>query len=204
MSTQINEPDRPIPSGRVSVPAALRWYFAISLDRLCRWLVGSLTLGLMGMPVATVDRPRACLGLQCATVSTEAERLVGQFGAVGLCYERPAVVYRCGGHDQAPCPPGETIILALLYSIGAHGIMTLNDFKSIEGDTDHRSSGRCRYSWVQNGAARVLPASSWLLPQLVVVDIAGQHGATTAVRRELSVSGLACLRRLALMRRFLE
>ena len=26
------------------------------------------------------------------------------------------------------------IILAALYSIGAHGIMTLNDFKSVEGD----------------------------------------------------------------------
>ena len=25
--------------------------------------------------------------------------------------------------------------LAALYSIGAHGIMTLNDFKSVEGDT---------------------------------------------------------------------
>ena len=26
------------------------------------------------------------------------------------------------------------MIVALLYSIGAHGIMTLNDFKSVEGD----------------------------------------------------------------------
>ena len=27
-----------------------------------------------------------------------------------------------------------SLLLALLYSIGAHGIMTLNDFKSVEGD----------------------------------------------------------------------
>jgi chlorophyll synthase len=27
-----------------------------------------------------------------------------------------------------------SLLLALLYSVGAHGIMTLNDFKSIEGD----------------------------------------------------------------------
>ena len=27
-----------------------------------------------------------------------------------------------------------SLLLAALYSIGAHGIMTLNDFKSIEGD----------------------------------------------------------------------
>jgi len=31
-------------------------------------------------------------------------------------------------------PPAAILAVALLYSIGAHGIMTLNDFKSIEGD----------------------------------------------------------------------
>ena len=31
-------------------------------------------------------------------------------------------------------PPQEVIVLALLYSLGAHGIMTLNDFKAVEGD----------------------------------------------------------------------
>ena len=31
--------------------------------------------------------------------------------------------------------PGWPIVaLAALYSVGAHGIMTLNDFKSVEGD----------------------------------------------------------------------
>ena len=31
-------------------------------------------------------------------------------------------------------PDTRTLILAALYSAGAHGIMTLNDFKSVEGD----------------------------------------------------------------------
>ena len=31
-------------------------------------------------------------------------------------------------------PDWRIIVIALLYSVGAHGIMTLNDFKSIEGD----------------------------------------------------------------------
>lgn len=31
-------------------------------------------------------------------------------------------------------PDWRIIVLALLYSFGAHGIMTLNDFKSVEGD----------------------------------------------------------------------
>ena len=31
-------------------------------------------------------------------------------------------------------PGPHSLVLALLYSLGAHGIMTLNDFKAIEGD----------------------------------------------------------------------
>ena len=31
-------------------------------------------------------------------------------------------------------PDGRIVLLAALYSLGAHGIMTLNDFKSVEGD----------------------------------------------------------------------
>jgi chlorophyll synthase len=31
-------------------------------------------------------------------------------------------------------PGPSSVVLALLYSVGAHGIMTLNDFKAIEGD----------------------------------------------------------------------
>jgi chlorophyll synthase len=33
----------------------------------------------------------------------------------------------------APMTQG-SFVLAILYSVGAHGIMTINDFKSIEGD----------------------------------------------------------------------
>ena len=32
-------------------------------------------------------------------------------------------------------PDWRVVGLAALYSLGAHGIMTLNDFKSVEGDT---------------------------------------------------------------------
>jgi chlorophyll synthase len=31
-------------------------------------------------------------------------------------------------------PSWQTVVIALLYGIGAHGIMTLNDFKALEGD----------------------------------------------------------------------
>jgi chlorophyll synthase len=53
--------------------------------------------------------------------------------ACGLCYEglpwfTGAAVMR------AASPDWRIVVVALLYSIGAHGIMTLNDFKSVEGD----------------------------------------------------------------------
>ncbi len=35
---------------------------------------------------------------------------------------------------SASAPDWRIVLIALLYSIGAHGIMTLNDFKSVEGD----------------------------------------------------------------------
>jgi chlorophyll synthase len=35
---------------------------------------------------------------------------------------------------SASAPDWRIVLIALLYSVGAHGIMTLNDFKSVEGD----------------------------------------------------------------------
>jgi chlorophyll synthase len=66
-------------------------------------------------------------------------------------------------------PDARTLAAAVLYSIGAHGIMTLNDFKSIEGDRlmDVRSLP------VQLGtdsAARTA-CLFMLLPQLVVIGL---------------------------------
>src|SRR5262249_4472740 len=53
--------------------------------------------------------------------------------AVGLCYE--GLPWFTGAAVMTSSLPEWRIgMLALLYSIGAHGIMTLNDFKSVEGD----------------------------------------------------------------------
>ena len=53
--------------------------------------------------------------------------------ACGLCYE--GLPWFTGAAIMAGSLPGtRVIVVALLYSVGAHGIMTLNDFKSIEGD----------------------------------------------------------------------
>jgi chlorophyll synthase len=53
--------------------------------------------------------------------------------ACGLAYE--ALPWITGAAVLAGTAPDPRVVLvAVLYGLGAHGIMTLNDFKSIEGD----------------------------------------------------------------------
>jgi chlorophyll synthase len=54
--------------------------------------------------------------------------------ACGLSYEGLAWVTGAAVMLGGEMPTDKTILLALLYSLGAHGIMTLNDFKAVEGD----------------------------------------------------------------------
>ena len=55
---------------------------------------------------------------------------------MGLCYEGlpwfTGAAVLSGG-----LPSFEVISVAALYAFGAHGIMTLNDFKALEGDKQH-------------------------------------------------------------------
>jgi chlorophyll synthase len=53
--------------------------------------------------------------------------------AVGFSYE--GIAWFTGAAAMLSAWPGAPIVmLAVLYSLGAHGIMTLNDFKAVEGD----------------------------------------------------------------------
>lgn len=123
----INEPDRPVPSGRMPGRSAL--YLALlwtALSLLVAWSIGPAVLGA------------AALGVVLAwAYSAPPLRLKknGWFGnaACGFAYEGlpwfTGAAVMLGGMPSAPI-----ILLAFLYSFGAHGIMTLNDFKSEEGD----------------------------------------------------------------------
>jgi chlorophyll synthase len=86
--------------------------------------------------------------------------------AVGACYE--GLPWFTGALVMSSALPGpEVLALAGLYSLGAHGIMTLNDFKSIEGDIKLG----VRSLPVQLGADRAarLACVVMALPQFVVV-----------------------------------
>ncbi len=123
----VNEPNRPIPSGRV--PG--RWGLWIALG----WTVLSLLLGLSLGPWAA---GATLVGVALAwAYSAPPPRLKrnGWWGntAVAACYE--GLPWITGAAVAAGAAPGGRVLLvAALYSAGAHGIMTLNDFKSVEGD----------------------------------------------------------------------
>jgi len=124
----INEPNRPIPSGRI--PG--RWGLWIAIG----WTVVSLgvatVLGPFGF-AATV------IGLALAWAYSAPPlrlKLNGWWGnaACGACYEGLPWVTGAAVMAAGAAPSVEVFIAAALYSFGAHGIMTLNDFKSVEGD----------------------------------------------------------------------
>ena len=124
----INEPNRPIPSGRV--PGRWGLYLAVLWTLVS--LAVALALGPWGFGAAA-------LGLLLAwAYSMPPLRLKenGWWGnlACGLSYEGLAWITGAAVMAGGAFPETRSVILALLYSLGAHGIMTLNDFKSMRGD----------------------------------------------------------------------
>ena len=123
----INEPDRPIPSGRI--PGRWGLYVGIAWTVLSLGLASALGAWVLG---ATV------LGVALAWIySAPPLRLKarGWWGpaSVGVCYEGLAwftgAAVLTGG-----LPDARITAVAGLYSFGAIGIMVLNDFKAVEGD----------------------------------------------------------------------
>lgn len=157
----INEPNRPIPSGRV--PGSWGLYIGIA------WSIVSLLVAAVLGPVVFVA---AIVGLVLAWIySAPPLRLKqnGWFGnaACGACYEGLPWLTGAAVMLGGQLPDARILWVAALYSVGAHGIMTLNDFKSIEGDTQLGLKSLP----VQLGAHRAARFACvvMVVPQLVVV-----------------------------------
>ena len=94
-------------------------------------------------------------------------------------------------------PDGRVLAIAALYSLGAHGILTLNDFKAIDGDRRMgirslpATLGPTRAAWVL--------CVTMLVPQLVVIGLLRAWGATGA---PIGITALVAVQ-LGLMARFL-
>jgi len=187
----INEPDRPIPSGRI--PGRWGLYMSIiwsALSLLLAYALGPWVFGmaLIGMAIAW--------GYSAPPLRFKNNGWWGNLAA-GISYEGLAWITGAAVMIGGAMPGWEILALALLYSLGAHGIMTLNDFKAIEGDIEMG----VRSLPVQLGAERAaqLACAVMAAPQALVVALLflwdkPAHGIAV---------GLVLLIQLALMVRFL-
>lgn len=121
----INEPNRLIPAGLVT----LRHVLVVTL--LLTWIGCSIAL-FLGSEVALY----VGIGLICALAYSMKPLRGKRNGWVGnalvsFSYEGLAWL---AGHAAFAALTGPSVLIAMLYSIGAHGIMTVNDFKSMAGD----------------------------------------------------------------------
>jgi chlorophyll synthase len=159
----INEPNRPIPSGRI--PGQWGLYIAIVwtlLSLLLAWWLGPLVLAA------------ASVGLVLAWMYSAPPFRLKQNGwwgnsAVALSYEGLPWVTGAAVMLAGATPDLRIFVLAALYSVGAHGIMTLNDFKSVEGDRQMKL-GSLPVRLGPERAAR-LACVVMALPQFVVVAL---------------------------------
>ena len=188
----INEPNRPIPSGRI--PGRWGLYIAViwtGLSLCVAYALGTwvFVAGIVGLSLAWA-------------YSAPPFRLKrnGWWGnaACGFSYEGLAWVTGAAAMLGGALPPRPVLLLACLYSIGAHGIMTLNDFKAIKGDA--QMGIRSLPVMLGADAAAWVACAVMALPQLVVIALLVHwHGALQAG----IVAGLL-VAQLMMMRRFLR
>ncbi len=186
----INEPGRPIPSGRL--PGRTGLWIAIAWTVLSLLVAAWLGLFVFGAAV---------LGLALAWAYSAPPLRLKQNGwwgnlACGACYE--GLPWFTGAAVVLGGPPSwHLVAMAALYSAGAHGIMTLNDFKSVDGD---RVMGVNSLP-VLLGPARAAVFACWVMgvPQIVVVALLLAWGAPW---HAAVVAGLLMVQ-VVLMRRFL-
>ena len=159
----INEPNRPIPSGRI--PGKWGLYIALIWSLISLW-VGSF-LGPIGFLATSLALVLAWF-YSMPPMRFKNNGWLGNL-ACGVSYEGLAWVTGAALLSGGVVPSKPSLLLAGLYSASAHGIMTLNDFKAIEGD---RQMG-VRSLPVQLGAMKAAQVSAafMLLPQVIVLAL---------------------------------
>src|SRR6056297_2656518 len=166
----INEPGRPIPSGRI--PG--RWGLWIALAMSVLSLALGAMLGTWGF-VATVVGVLAAWAYSVEPIRLKRSGWFGP-GLVGLSYESLPWFTGAAVLSQT-LPSGPIILIALLYGIGAHGIMTLNDFKALEGDAQ-MGVNSLPVTLGPEKAAKVA-CSVMIVPQVFVILALAKWGQST-------------------------
>jgi chlorophyll synthase len=156
----INEPDRPIPSGRI--PGRWGLYIALAMSLLSLFV--GWQLGPWGF-AATLVGVAAAWAYSAEPIRAKRSGWWGP-GLCGLSYE--SLPWITGTAVlSAGAPRWEIVLIAVLYGLGAHGIMTLNDFKALEGD---RQMG-LKSLPVTLGPERAARLACWIMaiPQIAVI-----------------------------------
>ncbi len=185
----INQPERPIPSGRI----AGRWGLRIAilgtlLSLVVAWTTGPWVFGA------------TCLGLVCAwgySAPPFRFKVSGIWGPAVVAMTYEGLTWFTGASVMAGALPAVHVLVILgLYSVGAHGIMTLNDFKAVEGD---RATG-LRSLPVMLGIDRAARVACVVMaaPQIAVVALLAlwDHRVVAAIVAVLLVGQLLLMRRL--------
>jgi len=156
----LNEPNRPIPSGRI--PGRWGLYLGIIWSLLS--LAVSSFLGTWGF-YATLLALAFSWAYSMPPIRLKQNGWYGNL-ACSISYEGLAWITGAALLSVSLTPSNPSLLFAGLYSIGAHGIMTLNDFKAIEGD---KKMG-IRSLPVQLGAdsAAKVACLIMLVPQVIV------------------------------------
>ena len=158
----INEPDRPIPSGLI--PGYWGLYIALVMTVFgasLGYLLGAWGFGATLLAIA------AAWAYSAEPIRAKKSGWWGP-GLCGLAYE--TLPWVTGAAVLAAGAPSiEIIVIAVLYGLGAHGIMTLNDFKAIAGD---RAMG-LRSLPVTLGPDRAARVACWIMavPQALVIAL---------------------------------
>jgi chlorophyll synthase len=187
----LNEPSRPIPSGRI--PG--QWGLAIAVGWSLLCVVAALPLGAFGVGAVLVALAFSW-AYSAPPFRFKRNGWVGN-AAVGFTYEGLAWVTGAGILLGSRMPPLPVLLLALLYSVGAHGIMTLNDFKAMDGDR-RMGIGSLPVRLGAQGAARVASAVMVVAQGAVVALLLAWDRPVHAA----AVAGLVAVQ-AGMMRRFL-
>eukprot|EP00669_Euglena_mutabilis_P007488 TRINITY_DN2762_c0_g1_i1.p1 TRINITY_DN2762_c0_g1~~TRINITY_DN2762_c0_g1_i1.p1 ORF type:complete len:363 (-),score=139.46 TRINITY_DN2762_c0_g1_i1:117-1205(-) len=141
----INEPYRPIPSGRITAPQVIAQIWALLLAGVAvaaglDFWAGHWTDGVSGVSLGALRIPpilaNALFGAFVAYIYSAPPLKLKQLGWVGnyaLGASYIALPWWCGQSLFGELNP-EVMVLSVLYSLAGLGIAIVNDFKSIEGD----------------------------------------------------------------------
>ena len=123
----INQPERPIPSGRVSAG----WGVFTGITMSCTSILFAYYLGSL-IFFATIIGVLAAWLYSLEPIRLKRSAIFGP-GVVAICYEG-LPWFTCAAIFTISLPNKEVLIVLSLYALGAHGIMTMNDFKATKGD----------------------------------------------------------------------